>query len=564
MQVNSSTIVQMSPPICSPNSSFFPVLFSCFNEEPSSILITTLTFTNFLLSFPVCVLIFWLGFRQWRNSCSAPEPTSHTDVFTNCMAAVDNSYTLGLLSYYYAVQVCHATLMTFVYYCFLYANCGQTFLHFLTCIERYLAVVHPITYMRLKNAQGVRVRNAAIACVFLLSFGMVGFGALLFPVFPTKLLLFALAFVVVIVCFCTVAVFCVLRRPGLGNDESKRRAFHTVAAITMALLLRFFGQCFSIIQLGLEEDYELNYCMTYFAGCWLCVPSGLVLPVLFLQRKGLMSFNMAVNSSLNAFLASAALCTDNFSLYPVIFRCSDEHRTSVILTTPLSAHQQPATHTDVFTYCMAAVDIGCMSGLVLYFLNLYVCKLMITLFAYYNLIFSFTAQTIFHVLTCVERYLAVVHPITYMRLKKAQWVRIRNVGIAGVFLVSFAMVGFGVQMFPMFPGDVMFCTMALVVVIVCYCTAAVFCVLRRPGLGSDESKRRAFHTVTAITAVMLIRLGGQYFSVTLLSSGENGELDYCVGFLSGYWLCLPSNLVLPVLFLQKRGILNQFSCRNLS
>ncbi|XP_036072763.1 uncharacterized protein LOC118600113 [Oryzias melastigma] len=301
-----------------------------------------------------------------------------------------------------------------------------------------------------------------------------------------------------------------------------------------------------------------------------------------------MSFNMAVNSSPNAFFTSSALCADNFSLYPVIFRCRDEHRTSVILTTPLilinvllifplcafilwtglrqwtGSVSEPATHTDVFTYCMAAVDIGCMSGLVLYFLNLYVCKLMITLFAYYNLIFSFTGQTIFHVLTCVERYLAVVHPITYMRLKKAQWVRIRNVGIAGVFLVSFAMVGFGVQMFPMFPGDVMFCTMALVVVIVCYCTAAVFCVLRRPGLGSDESKRRAFHTVTAITAVMLIRLGGQYFSVTLLSSGENGELDYCVGFLSGYWLCLPSNLVLPVLFLQKRGILNQFSCRNRS
>ncbi|XP_078792324.1 uncharacterized protein LOC144987137 [Oryzias latipes] len=290
MPVNSSsTIFQTFAISCSKNASLYPADFSCFNEKLSILMITSLTFTNVLLSFPLCVLIFCLGFGRWRQKSSAPEPNSHTDVFTYCMAAVDMTYMLGLFSYFCNLFYCSLDLMKFSYYCVFWTNSLQTLFHFLTCIERYLAVVHPITYMRLKQAQGVRVRNAAIACVFLLSFGLLGVGVQMFPSFPSDFYFFALGFNVVVVLYCTLAIFCVLRRPGLGSDKSKRRAFHTVMAITVVLLIRFFGQSYSISLLGSPKKRDLQYCESFFSASWLSVPSSLVLPVLFIQRREMMT-----------------------------------------------------------------------------------------------------------------------------------------------------------------------------------------------------------------------------------------------------------------------------------
>ncbi|KAJ4945170.1 hypothetical protein JOQ06_013706, partial [Pogonophryne albipinna] len=78
---------------------------------------------------------------------------------------------------------------------------GESLFHVLTCLERYLAVVRPIIYLRLRNVQGVRIRNISIG----------------------------------------LSVLCVLIRPGPGNgervDQSKQSAFYTVTAITAALWL---------------------------------------------------------------------------------------------------------------------------------------------------------------------------------------------------------------------------------------------------------------------------------------------------------------------------------------
>lgn len=176
--------------------------------------------------------------------------------------------------------------------------CGQMFFHILTCVERYLAVVHPITYFRLKKAGGIRLRNVLIVCTWLMCFG--GIVATAFnlgnvPFIPTAFVFIA-SFL--IVSFCSLRVLCVLTRPGPGErggdkkqiDQSKQRALHTVMAIMVVLWLWFVG-CFSCILV--DASTLLSYsdgCFVIVSGLWFTLPSSLVLPLLFLHRAGKLPF----------------------------------------------------------------------------------------------------------------------------------------------------------------------------------------------------------------------------------------------------------------------------------
>lgn len=45
---------------------------------------------------------------------------------------------------------------------------GEICFHVLTCVERYLAVIHTITCRNLKNSCGVKMKYILIACIWLL------------------------------------------------------------------------------------------------------------------------------------------------------------------------------------------------------------------------------------------------------------------------------------------------------------------------------------------------------------------------------------------------------------
>lgn len=49
-----------------------------------------------------------------------------------------------------------------------------------------------------------------------------------------------------------------------------------------------------------------------------------------------------------------------------------------------------------------------------------------------------TLQILFHNLTCLERYLAVVHPVTALHLKNR--IEVRNTSVIGVWLLSYRMM----------------------------------------------------------------------------------------------------------------------------
>lgn len=170
-----------------------------------------------------------------------------------------------------------------------------------------------------------------------------------------------------------------------------------------------------------------------------------------------------------------------------------------------------------------------------------------------------TGQAMFHILTCVEHYLAVVHPITYLHLKQAGKVRIRNICTGCVWLLSFGWLA----VYCVCSSDHTFilylCIMAFILIIISFSSISVLCVLKRPGPGEvggdskrvDQSKQRAFYTILAIMGVLLFGFVGNLIgnTVSALTSVEN----ICVWLMSTFWLDLPTSLVLPLLFLHRAG-----------
>ncbi|KAI4794787.1 hypothetical protein KUCAC02_031838 [Chaenocephalus aceratus] len=77
----------------------------------------------------------------------------------------------------------------------------------------------------------------------------------------------------------------------------------------------------------------------------------------------------------------------------------------------------------------------------------------------------------------------------------------------------------------------------------------------RPGGGSrervDQSKQRAFHSITAILGVTWLWFAGMIVSLSLGKSKLLNTEVGCALELSSNWFSLPSSLVLPPLFLHR-------------
>ncbi|KAG8005896.1 hypothetical protein GBF38_004938 [Nibea albiflora] len=171
----------------------------------------TSLFIVYILLLPLFILVLYLGYQRWRrqHSVATATTTSHSDVFTFHMVVLELLGILGSSFYCYGIYTNQREEMSYGLHVYFIVSPGQTLFHLLTCVDRYLAVVHPVTYLRLRQAGGVRIRNVSIG----------------------------------------LSVLCVLIRPGPGEvggnrrqvDQSKQRAFHTISVIMAVLLLRLFS-----------------------------------------------------------------------------------------------------------------------------------------------------------------------------------------------------------------------------------------------------------------------------------------------------------------------------------
>lgn len=259
-----------------------------------SIVYTMYFVTNSLLLLPSCILIFNLSLQQWwRQRTSSPASTlqSPMDVFHSYYALIELVSILAQITCCCGIHTNDLVLES-GYYLWCFAWFGEILFHVLACLERYMAVVHPVTYMRLRGKRGFRMRNIFLNCVWLLSAG----GTALVPLedaFSNICLSFVLI-IFVVLAFFSLSVLCTLIRPGPGQqggkkekvDHSKQMAFYTIIAILATESLKILS---NILWSIFSTSSNQASCLVMMTGVWLSLPSSQVLPFLFLQKAGIIT-----------------------------------------------------------------------------------------------------------------------------------------------------------------------------------------------------------------------------------------------------------------------------------
>lgn len=272
------------------NYSLEPFINPCFTSDVSLALFSTMFFVNLLL-LPVFVLVLYLGYQRWRRQRGASSAAGgHSDLFTYHAIALQVNIFLGLFLIFYGSRNGLLSILAVGLFLLYITSGGQALLHVLTCVEHYLAVVHPVTYMRVKQAAEGRIRHGCAGCVWLLSVGWLMVNVLGNSDFSFVFCLSTVVTCILVICFCSISVLCALRRPGPGEgggsraqaDQSKRRAFNTILIILAVLLFGFVGN----VLVNILPGAFINTCALWFSSIWLNLPSNLVLPVLFLHRAG--------------------------------------------------------------------------------------------------------------------------------------------------------------------------------------------------------------------------------------------------------------------------------------
>lgn len=262
-------------------------IICCYVMKDATFFLTAFTVTHFLLSFPLCLCVLFMALQRWwrQGSSCTTAVTSPADVFAYHVAAITLTGIFGCLLVCGGQHVNNFFVVHSGLIFWLFSWYGETFFHTLTCLERYLAVAHPIMYRKLKSERGIFLRNCSFVCVWLLSLAKTF-------MFKSEIVRAVFDMIGQVVCliialFCNFIVFCILIRPSPGKqgrdgaDRAKQKAFIITSAFLWTLFLRFLSNLVLYSYVYFAEYYN---CVSVFVGIWFNIPSSLVAPILFLYR----------------------------------------------------------------------------------------------------------------------------------------------------------------------------------------------------------------------------------------------------------------------------------------
>ncbi len=167
---------------------------------------------------------------------------------------------------------------------------GRPLFQCLICVERYLAVVHPVTFLKYKP-----LRYRVICCTVAWSINLGSCLCSMFTILSHNIVhlwFLSVQFLVVfcIQLFCLVAVLRALKWSGPGErgeeNHMKRRAFHIILITTVTMVITYAPYCITGFYTIFTEKRADEY---WVPGLVCYVLAGFVQPVLYLHRSGKLS-----------------------------------------------------------------------------------------------------------------------------------------------------------------------------------------------------------------------------------------------------------------------------------
>ncbi|KAJ0006180.1 hypothetical protein NQD34_013453, partial [Periophthalmus magnuspinnatus] len=231
------------------NNSSSPPVFNCQKSSVSFAISVPCSIIRIFFILPMCIFVFHSSYRRWKPRRSF-RAISHSDFFTLNFATMEILAVSGLIVYYgatfcSALEVARAGIVVYGV-----SFPGEVFIHSLIYLDRYLAVVHPLMYLKRKHSVGMTIRNICVSVVWACCLVYVVMTHRFFPRYTAEMFICLVVTAIIIVSFCSGFILCVLIRPGPSDvekvDKSKRKAFHTVIISMVVVLVWFVGISLSL------------------------------------------------------------------------------------------------------------------------------------------------------------------------------------------------------------------------------------------------------------------------------------------------------------------------------